>query len=492
MYKNTETQRPLAQYSTGEQFNGLSSLRMAMGSGRGLGQLLATASGMDSIIAHAADLKARFAQLSPAAKDAPAGTSEVRAVVAAMAEAARLATIAKAAEASAGRVAAAGDARGAAAHAVRALQASREAHTLANRAEKTRITRGLDVAANALEKRADALQRESHAEVGHSGASVESSRRAAIMSGLRSQASKMREQSAAVAALPTVPVAAPTQQRIADLANKFNIRTASSVASEDAFAMRGVLADYASAPLAQVKDFDGAWKYYGNDQLARLMADLEFGNGARMRATLSGFVHGLDCGQGAKVLSSAASSMAGLGGLGALGVSSACTLVGGCQPEYDAWCDREVPGGKTEAGRWYMNDVAKCKARFWGSDSSANPPWTLSGRLSRGANPSAAQVATFFVGTAKDVFTPKPGPTGPSAQEIADQQAAEERVRREAAARDEAARQEKAKADALVAQYGPYLGPGVGAAAKVPVAAYAAGAGALALVAYLALRPRMA
>lgn len=274
-----------------------------------LAQTTAEPAVLDAIIANAYELqtktklvneaRAKLASKDPIfavklktamAKTGAPGTNEARAVTQEMNAAAQKAMVAKQAETRARKALAQGDKRGAAADAVVAMTAARDALTMANRAEKTRLTRSLDTVAKTLCAQADYIEGVVRSESARGGRSARADALSAAAQQLRAQAQQLRAQSAVVAIAPTVPSNAPTAKRIADVANRFNIRTNRHNVSR---ATMSVLSDIAEDPLAQVSDYEGARSYYGNDTVGRLMADIEFSNKQDAVNSLSQSVQGI-------------------------------------------------------------------------------------------------------------------------------------------------------------------------------------------------------
>lgn len=367
---------------------------------------------MDAIIGNAREMNAKMALVARARQVAASkspilavelakkkeetsmpGANEAKGVKEALNAAAKKAAAAKKDEQAARVLLAQSDKRGAAAKAVNALTKAREAATLANRAEKTRLTRSLDILANTLKAQADYIDSMVQTQVQHSGANARTMALSATAQSLREQVKRLQAQSAAVASMPDVPAGAPSQQRIADLANKFNIRTAAEQKFDNRRALVSVLGDLAENPLAQVKDYAGAYSYYGQDAAGKMMTDMEFGNNTAAMKGLAGFVHGIGYVDAGPILAQADRTVAaaqrlsqqayagavqqaaGLGGLGRMGA------LGG---EWEDWCDKNVPSGATDAAKDYKGDVAMCKAQP-NPVAAFQAPWTAVGRTARGA-----------------------------------------------------------------------------------------------------------
>ena len=384
---------------------------------RGVGRLAQTPAGqpksvMDAIIKNAAEMNAKTAAVAKARQQAASksptfavalakkqaqtsmpGANEAKGVKEALNAAAKKAVDAKKEEQAAKALLAQSDKRGAAAKAVNAMTLAREAAIMANKAEKTRVARSLDILANTLKAQADYIDGIINLQVKRSGDNARTMALAATAQSLREQVKRIQAMSGAVAAQPDVPPNAPTQQRIADLANKFNIRTAAEQKFMMNRAVVSVLADLSENPMAQVKDYAGAVTFYGADDAGRVMADMEFGNYGRAMQGLRGMVHGVGyfdttaiLAQGDDTISAAHSvanqtyaqvilPAAGLGDLGRMGA------LGG---EWEDWCDKNVPTGKTDAAKDYNKDVAKCRAQP-NLVSKLQAPWTAPGREARGA-----------------------------------------------------------------------------------------------------------
>lgn len=357
----------------------------------GLGRLSQAPNGqpksvMDAIIKNAAEMNAKTAAVDVARKQAAAnspvfavalakkaqqtsmpGANEAKGVKDALNAAAKKAVAAKKEEQAAKVLLAQSDKRGAAAKAVNAMTLAREAAIMANKAEKTRIARSLDILSNTLKAQADYIDSIVQLQVRRSGANAQTMAMSATAQSLREQIRKLKAASGTVAALPTIPPQAPTQQRIADLANKFNIRTAAENKFDAQRAVISVLSDLAENPMSQVKDYAGALTYYGVDGPGRVMADMEFGNFPAAMAGISGMVHGVGYFETTQVMAQADDianaahkvaeqtyaqvvlPAAGLGGLGALGDMASD----------HGWCDRNNSNAKQ--GGFPAGELQKCK-----------------------------------------------------------------------------------------------------------------------------------
>lgn len=366
---------------------------------------------MDAIIANAKEMNAKKAVVAQVQRQAAAkspivaialakkkqqtsmpGASETRGIIIAANQAAKKAMLAKKDAAAAKKLLTQSDKRGAAAKAVSALTKAREAAIIANKAEKSRLTRALDILANTLTAQADYLEQLVKMETARSGQSPRSMALMATAQSLREQVKRIKAQSGVVAAMPNVPGNAPSQRRIAELANKFNIRTAKKAKFMLDKATIAVLGDLAEDSMAQVTDYEGALSYYGVDGLGRLMADMEFDNYEAALNGLAGLMGGIGYTDTAPILAqaddvvAAASTLATAtyndvvlpaAGLGALGGA------------WEDWCDREVPKEKaTAVGKAYNGDVKKCKQ--WGPAA----PWSTAGILFRGGNVDWGKVVT--------------------------------------------------------------------------------------------------
>ena len=448
-------QQGLGQYTHGEMLAGLSWLAATdddvVTTLAGLGTVAAKTSVMDAIISNAAEMKRKqlaiakgrneLAQRDPKAamqlmtalkKTSAPGTSVARAVIAETTDAAKKAMVAKADEKAAKTLLAQNDKRAAAAKAVAALTAAREAIIKANTAERTRLTAALDSVANTLEQQAKYVDGVIAQQVQRSGPTPRTDALRASAENLRAQAKKLRAESAVVAQAPVVPANAPDQKRIADVANRFNIRTARWTAAEQKRALISVLSDITDDPLAQVTDYDGALQYYGNDNVGRLMADIEYGNKSDAFAGLSNCVHHMGYVDTTPVLAKAdrvlakgvmaaqrgyvdavvpayvghnaalpmvQKQVAGLAGLGALA------------GPWEDWCDANVPGRLTGSAAKYNGDVAKCKNN---GKFALFAPWDQFGLMERGVQTfgDAAAAISGDVIAGKDAITggaPKPG-----------------------------------------------------------------------------------
>lgn len=272
-------------------------------------QYVAPRSVMDSIIRNAGELNAKQAILNrermKAAKQDPnfamklsaamkktaiPGTNVAAGVRQQAMLAAKKAMQAKVEEAKARELLQQNDKRGAAATAVQALTSAREAIILSTRAEKTRLAVSLDSVAATLDAQAKYIDDTVGSEIHSSGPSKRTDMLRASAENLRAQAKKLRAQSAVVAQAPEVPPNAPTERRIAEVANKFNLRSVGRGTNANVIA---VLADLSDSALAQVRDYEGAIMYYGNDAVGRIMCDMEFENYQNAVKGLQGAVHGM-------------------------------------------------------------------------------------------------------------------------------------------------------------------------------------------------------
>jgi len=466
----------------------------------GLGQAARrSGSAMDAIIKTSSDVTAKFAQLQGRASQARAsapGTNEVRGVAATFQDAAKRATAAKKSEAMAKALAAQGDKRAAAQKAIAALQQARDAIILANKAEKTRLTRALDVMAKQLDSQAEYLKNMADMEGNYRGPTLAAMQKQATAKQLQSEARELRKKSATVAALPAVPPKAPTDAKIAEVASKFNIRTAGDMAEEQRKANSSVLSDLAASPLAQVRDYEGAWQYYGANDLGKLMADLEFYS-ASMPAALQGAVHGVSDAtsiaimadanaafERARVLSRqqverglipAGAVLSGLssGALGQAASTEGCGLFDfDChRRKYEAWCEAHVLIGDTDAAQQYGKDVGKCKTYI-----PASPPWTTTGIFVRGGSPSLAHIFKSVSSGAQVVAQNLPQaqvktPAQPQAEALAAQAKLQAQI--------DAAAKGPSLADQFKTAAGSAYTTGTAAAAKVPAYVWGLGAAAL-------------
>lgn len=307
----------VGQYSYEDMLHGLSWLGATeqdiLSTLNGVGQVAAAQkSVMNSIIANAQEIdnkaitvaKARmdaakkdpvFAMRLNAAmqKTAAPGTSVARAVISASNQAATKAIVAKKDAAQAKQLLMQNDTRAAAAKAINALTNAREAAIISNRAEKTRLTTALDSVAATLEAQAQYVEGVAMTSAQRAGPTQGMDKLRAQGEELRAMSKKLKAQSAVIAASPDVPSDAPSPARIAEVANKFNIRTAAGVSNRTPRAVISVLSDFSDSALAQVKDREGAMKYYGDDVVGSLMCDMEFGNKESALKGLARGVHGL-------------------------------------------------------------------------------------------------------------------------------------------------------------------------------------------------------
>lgn len=241
--------------------------------------------------------KRKAAQKSPivamklaakAQKTSAPGASVARGVINAMAQAAKNAKLSASYRAKALAAMKHNDKRLAAAYTVKHLELARTAATQAQKAEKTRLAISADTYAKTFEKQADTL-REAAAKVSRGGINGgQVAKLTAQADQLAENAKKLRAASARTAELPDTPAGLPTPQRIADIANKFNVRTSFRRGFDSKRALISVLGEAYDAPLAQADDYEGALGYYGGDLMGRLAADIEYGNYSAAVSTLYG------------------------------------------------------------------------------------------------------------------------------------------------------------------------------------------------------------
>lgn len=264
---------------------------------------------MDAIIRNAAEMQIKTTVISKARMDAAKsnpgfamklsaamkktaapGTNVAAGVAQATAAAAKKAMQAKVLEKKAQVLLHQGDKRAAAAQAVNALTAAREALITSTSAEKTRLTTSLDSVAHTLDEQAKYIEGSAQNAMSRSGASNGTDAARAKAQHLRAEAGKLRKMSAVVAVAPVVPPNAPTQKRIAEAANKFNLRAVGRGTQAD---VSSVLSDLSDSALAQVRDYDGALKFYGADAVGKMMCDMEFDNMRGALQGLAGAIHGM-------------------------------------------------------------------------------------------------------------------------------------------------------------------------------------------------------
>lgn len=371
-------------------------------------------------------------------RTAAPGSNVAKGIRSAMNDAAKIAVKAKRNEAEAKKLLAQSDKRGAAAKAINALQDARRAMTLATKAEKTRLTTTLDKTAHTLEAQANYIEGVVRNEAARGGQTQRTTALMANTQMLRQEAKRLRNQSAVVQTVPDVPPNAPSEQRIADVANKFNIRTAGRAKFDRRRAIVSVLSDLADDPMAQVKDYDGALSYYGSDDLGRLAADMEFDNYDRALEGLARGVHGLGqanilpvfseaqealnsgvamatrsyadavipayVGNQPRAVAAMQSTVKGLMGLGALGQHKRLFM----EPD-SRWFGVQAPD-KNRGEKWdrwcreNIKDPAQLqKCMNPGLVCDALEPWSAAGKLCRGLTDIAGAAAQV----GKDIFSGK-------------------------------------------------------------------------------------
>ena len=222
-----------------------------------------------------------------AQKSKQPGTSVARAVVGSYNTAAKYAKLAKKYKGQATLAMRRNDKRLAAAYTVKALEYARKAGITANKGEKTRLAVGLDRYAKVFSAQAGVLRNAASRMASGTNAG-KSAQLLAQAAALEANAKKLRTQGANVQAQPDEPKGLPTPQRIAEVANKFNVRTSFKNKAQDRRALISVLGEAYDAPLAQADDFEGALGYYGADSLGRLAASIEFGQYSQADAILQG------------------------------------------------------------------------------------------------------------------------------------------------------------------------------------------------------------
>jgi hypothetical protein len=260
-------------------------------------RIIATDRALKTRVAMNVKAKRKLAASSPtaaiklaqqAAKSKQPGTSVARAVVGGMNSAAKYARLAKKYRAKASQANRRNDKRLAAAYMVKALEYARKAGISATQAEKTRVAVGLDRYNKVFTAQAKAL-RDAAQKLQRSG--TNSGKVAQLLSqasALEANAKKLRAQAANVEAQPNEPAGLPSPKRIAEVANKFNVRTSFKSQAQDRRALISVLGEAYDAPLAQVDDYEGALAYYGGDELGALAANIEFGRYSEADAILQG------------------------------------------------------------------------------------------------------------------------------------------------------------------------------------------------------------
>lgn len=426
-----------------------------------VGQGVKGMSAMDAIIHNAAEMNykvrtiqearmkaakadPKFAlQLNAAMKKRPPGTNVAAGVISAAQSAAQKAAQAKSLESKAAALLKSGDKRAAAAQSVNALTAAREALVLSTSAEKTRLTSSLQQVAHTLDSQASYVEQQAKAQVARSGQNAKTYGMNANALQLRAQAQKLRNQAAVVQATDPVPANAPTQRRIADVTNKFNLRQVGRGSDSN---VMSVLSDLSDSPMAKVRDYDGAMSFYGNDQVGRLMCDMEFDNHDAAIKGLRGAIHGMGYVDTLPVLAQSDAVLAAgvaaaqqgftnvvlpaytgqsymvpgktsgqsyypsgkprFSGLGALGADSSDGR------DWNQWCD-------ANAGRYGDGKVEVCKSitaqgksKLWPFTESGYvfAPWTAGGKLERTLVDFGGAAA--LVGEAI-VNPPPPAPTLP-------------------------------------------------------------------------------
>lgn len=212
------------------------------------------------------------------------GTNTQTAYTKAMFDAALMARRALFYRSQAAKALAGGDKNKAAEHTIKYMTEGRKAQNLALSAEKTKQAMAADKLAKTAEAQAEFLSNAAKNIVAQRGPTPQADKLRAQAQVAQENANKMKAVAATIAAQPKVAPTAPSEKKIASLANKYNIRMAGKGGSSRA--LLTVLDGFAEDALAQADDYEAALSYYGGDTAGKVMADIEYGN-------LSGFLHGM-------------------------------------------------------------------------------------------------------------------------------------------------------------------------------------------------------
>jgi len=212
------------------------------------------------------------------------GTNTQAAYTKAMYDAALLAKRALMHRSQATKALAGGDKNKAAEHTIKYMTEGRKAQNLALSAEKTKQAMAADKLAKTTAAQAEFLSNAAKNIVAQRGPTPQADKLRAQAQVAQEASNKMKAVSATIAAQAKVAPTAPSEKKIASLANKYNIRMAGKGGSSRA--LLTVLDGFAEDALAQADDYEAALSYYGGDTAGKVMADIEYGN-------LSGFLHGM-------------------------------------------------------------------------------------------------------------------------------------------------------------------------------------------------------
>ena len=193
-----------------------------------------------------------------AKQTAAPGSNVQRGIISALQSAAKDAAVAEKKRAQAKKLLAQGDKRGAAAASVQYLTAARTAVIKATKAEKTKAAVNLDIMAKRLDEAGKKAQSAADIMMRRTGPTPETDRLRAVANQMAENVKKLKAQSATIQNAPDAPEGLPTPQRIAEVANKFNIRSTMKSGVANKAALVSVLADSMDSALAQTDDFDGA------------------------------------------------------------------------------------------------------------------------------------------------------------------------------------------------------------------------------------------
>jgi len=149
--------------------------------------------------------------------------------------------------------------------------------------EKSRLYNKLQGLAQASDAAANQMEQLIQARTDQTGMSAETSKLSAQAGQYRAQASDLRADADAVSAADVSSPVDPS--RMSEVANKFSTRMTVQNTQSGSAALISVLKGLQDADLVQAKEYGDALKYYGNDALGQLAADVEYGD---MAATLRG------------------------------------------------------------------------------------------------------------------------------------------------------------------------------------------------------------
>lgn len=326
-------------------------------------------------------------------KRLPPGTNIMRGVAQASAQAQKAAAQAKALKDKAIKAIKANDRRTAGIAAVQALQATRKAAELGNSAAKTKAVLAKEAQAAQLEKSAATITAQAQAQANMTGENGGTMARRAQAQAMAKQAEKLRGEAAVIAVRRPPLWMLPSNERIAEVAAQFDVRTrrVQAISREDdallLATLQGLESDQAGGSVYSEMNAAAA---YGVDGVGRLMGAAERGDVPLFVSTLQGlsnlgaFWNTLPEGSYCPVAYSKGEDK---GWLGRREQNLTC---------YTEWCNRVVRP-KSE------DEFKKCA-----TESYLGEPWNTVGAAARGMN---VDWLAAVMDTGKAVMSGQPKPS---------------------------------------------------------------------------------